>query len=99
MSVQAEHIASTPAGQLRGSWRPDAAVLEFRGIRYGESTAGAARFKPPVAAKPWEGVVDAQAFGPICPQSGKVGSYTRERRKLPQSEDCLVLNVWTPALG
>jgi para-nitrobenzyl esterase len=99
MSNPAEHIASTPAGKLRGTWRLDSEVLEFRGVRYGESTAGPARFRPPVAAKPWEGVVDATEFGSICPQSGKVGSYTRERRKLQQSEDCLFLNVWTPALA
>jgi len=91
-------VASTPAGKLRGSSVPDKGVLVFKGVRYGESTAGAARFKPPIAVKPWEGIVDATEFGSICPQSGKVGAYTKERRKLPQSEDCLVLNVWTPAL-
>jgi para-nitrobenzyl esterase len=98
MSANLEHIAATPAGKLRGAYLPDSGVLGFKGIRYGEATAGAARFKRPVPVKPWEGIVDAIDFGPICPQSGKVGSYTRERRKLPQSEDCLVLNVWTPAL-
>jgi para-nitrobenzyl esterase len=92
-------VASTPSGKLRGGWLPDPGVLVFRGVRYGESPAGAARWKPPVPVKPWEGVADATAFGAICPQSGKVGSYTRERRKLPQSEDCLFLNVWTPALA
>jgi len=91
-------IASTPAGKLCGAWLPEPGVLAFKGIRYGESTAGAARFKPARPVKPWTGVVDATAFGAVCPQAGKIGSYTRERRKLAQSEDCLFLNVWTPSL-
>lgn len=91
-------VASTQAGALRGAHVPDKDVLAFRGVRYGESTAGPARFRPPTPVKPWSGIVDALHFGPICPQAGKIGAFTRERRKLPQGEDCLVLNVWTPAL-
>ena len=48
---------------------------------------------------------DATEFGPICPQQGSLvdpalsdANVTGAVRYLPQSEDCLVLNVWTPAL-
>ncbi len=42
-------------------------------------------------------------YGPICPQASGFGEMaltrlTAESRRLPQSEDCLVLNVWTPGL-
>ncbi|HJW40414.1 MAG TPA: carboxylesterase/lipase family protein [Rhizomicrobium sp.] len=82
----AEAIAHTGAGDVRG--RHDAGVHVFKGIRYGEDTRGY-RFRPPVKAAPWQGVRDAFAYGPACPQS---------RGAEPVSEDCLFLNVWTPAL-
>jgi para-nitrobenzyl esterase len=58
-------------------------VLAFKGIRYGR----AERFAR-AAAAPMDGATKAQAFGPIAPQRGNPD--------LPQSEDCLFLNVWTP---
>jgi para-nitrobenzyl esterase len=56
-------------------------------MRYGADTAPR-RFMPPQAPAPWHGVVDALEHGPACPQAGAVGLA---------SEDCLFLNVWTPA--
>ncbi len=53
------------------------------GIRYGR----AERFMPPIAVPYVRGGI-AQEYGPVCPQQGS--------RYLPQSEDCLFLNVWTP---
>lgn len=82
----AEAIAHTDAGDVRGQF--DAGVFAFKGIRYGEDTRGV-RFRPPVKPAPWQGVRDAQSYGPACPQS---------RGGEPASEDCLFLNVWTPAL-
>lgn len=59
-------------------------VLAFKGIRYGR----AERFAPP-SPEPWGGpALRAQHFGPIAPQRGNP--------ELAQSEDCLLLNVWTP---
>lgn len=73
-------------GRLRGRANGDVAV--FLGAPYGADTRGR-RFLPPVAAAGWRGVREALAFGPPCPQ-GAGGA--------DQSEDCLVLNVWTPSL-
>jgi para-nitrobenzyl esterase len=49
-----EPIVETACGKVRGIQQPG--VIVFRGIRYGEGTAGA-RFLPPVAARPWAGTV------------------------------------------
>jgi para-nitrobenzyl esterase len=93
-------IAATKEGQLRGEQLPDRGVYVYRGIHYGQSTAGAARFKAPQRVAKWTGVKDAVKFGPTCPQGGDVGRRTMQSGELlPQSEDCLVLNVWTPAVG
>lgn len=72
-----------PAGRFVGERLGDG-VLSFLGIRYGRG----ARFKAAIAEPPPRDPVRAFAFGPVCPQRGK---------RRPQSEDCLFLNVWTPA--
>ena len=71
---------------MRGA--TDQGIAVFKGIRYGADTAPH-RFQPPHLPKPWRGVADALAYGPGSPQ-GSNESNT--------SEDCLFLNVWTPAL-
>ena len=100
LSVRAEEpIAQTKLGALRGVRLDAPGVLVFKGVHYGQSTAGAARFKPPQPVVKWQGVADATRFGDTCPQGGDVGRRTKvEGEILPMSEDCLVLNIWTPAL-
>jgi para-nitrobenzyl esterase len=90
-------IVTTKEGKLQGEHLADPGVVVFRGVHYGESTAGAARFKAPQRVARWDGIKEAVKFGPVCPQAGDVGRRTKTAGELlPVSEDCLVLNVWTP---
>ena len=99
LNAAAEPVAQTKLGALRGARLDEPGVLVFKGVHYGQSTAGAARFKPPRPVAKWQGIADATRFGDTCPQGGDVGRRTKvEGEILPMSEDCLVLNVWTPAL-
>lgn len=79
-------VAATGHGRVRGY--DDAGVSVFKGIRYGADTSSR-RFMPAVAPTPWDGIIDAFEYGPSAPQ---------DRSDEPVSEDCLFLNVWTPAL-
>lgn len=86
-SGRAAPIADTVAGRVRGL--DVDGIKVFKGVRYGADTSSR-RFQPAQAAQPWKGVVDALAYGPACPQT---------RAEEATSEDCLFLNVWTPALA
>jgi para-nitrobenzyl esterase len=69
-------------------------VRAFKGIPYAAPPVGALRWQAPQPAAAWTGVRKADAFGPRCPQV-KVWDDIVFRDEM--SEDCLVLNVWTPA--
>ena len=89
----ADHpVVTTAAGKLKGFVHPEKGIVTFKGIHYGEDTSGIWRFKPPRPVAAWEGVKDALEYGATCPQTGLLGGGPF------QSEDCLVLNVFTPGL-
>lgn len=87
-------VAETRLGRLRGE--RSGAALVYRGVPYAAAPIGALRWRSPRPAEPWPGVRDATAFGPIAPQ--KISSSRLAKRGLTMSEDCLSLNVWTPAV-
>ncbi|MCC7462767.1 MAG: carboxylesterase family protein [Gammaproteobacteria bacterium] len=87
------------SGVLQGARH--GAVDEFLGVPYARAPVGALRWRAPEPVEPWSGVRAANAFAPSCPQQWPqpgFGPYTREYLDTPQpDEDCLYLNVWTPA--
>jgi para-nitrobenzyl esterase len=88
-------IAETSAGRVRGV-EVDG-IKNFKGIPYGGTTAGKNRFMPPTKPAAWTSTRDALAYGPTAPQTDGVRPV---RAGIPvESEDCLVLNVFTPALS
>jgi len=93
-------IVKTTAGNVRGRTVREG-VHAFLGIPYGGPTSGKNRFRPPTPVKPWSGVLDEFAFGPSAPQLvAGTPELLRVFGGIPEpsmSEDCLVLNVWTPS--
>jgi para-nitrobenzyl esterase len=90
-------VATTKAGAIRGYI--DNSIVVFKNIPYGENTA-MHRFKPPHPPAPWSGIRDAREFGPFAPQqmSGRDVYFPSPGKDMRISEDCLHVNVWTPAL-
>ncbi len=90
---------STTNGKVRGLLLER--VQAFRGIPYGASAEGHARFLPPSKPQPWSKVRDAFELGPRAPQApaGLIPEVAAVDRSEPMGEDCLVLNVWTPNPG
>ena len=89
-------VVSLSSGAVRG--RTVDRVSAFLGIPYAAPPFGPHRFAAPQPVAPWDGVRDATAYGPTVPK----GDYPAAvQQLLPEvtipGEECLNLNVWTPA--
>lgn len=91
-------------GQVQGLPAADPRITSFKGIPFAAPPVGENRWRAPQPQSNWEGVLQAFDFAPISMQAPTViddnNIYTREWAvdpDLPMDEDCLYLNVWTPA--
>ncbi len=93
--VQSE-VVETASGRVRGEVFRGISI--FRGIPYGAPTGGANRFLPPRPPAVWTGVREALDYGETAPQApGWLARGGLPGRPTEMGEDCLRLNVWTPA--
>ena len=83
----------TPSGVVLGL--DHGPTHAFLGIPYAQPPVGTLRWKPPAPLAPWSEALKAQSFGPRCAQN--VVWKDMIFRDANYSEDCLTLNVWTPA--
>jgi len=88
-------IANTSCGKIKGK-KVTENVLRFTGIPFAKPPVGELRFKAPVDPEPCTGVKDTTEFGPASIQPY---DEVEKASHGPQSEDCLLLNVWTQGLG
>jgi len=86
---------TTDKGTVEGALTTDSKVLAFKGIPYAAPPVGDLRWAPPQAAAPWHGTLDAKSFGHHCVQFDTNADMVF--LDPGPSEDCLNLNVWTPA--
>lgn len=95
-------LAQTRYGILSGEALSETSSV-FRGIPYAAPPVGQLRWKRPQPPIPWKGIREAVSFSAICPQHRmKPGSFYHTefyagKDQVMQSEDCLYLNIWTPA--
>jgi para-nitrobenzyl esterase len=102
-------VVETTYGKIRGAYSNG--VYSFKGVPYGGPTGGANRFLPATAPQSWKGVRDCLTWGPMAPQGRSIVDPTSGMgadmakffgtapgTQTPMSEDCLVLNVFTPGI-
>ncbi|MFA4876386.1 MAG: carboxylesterase family protein [Methanoregula sp.] len=82
-------VVKTDTGSVSGSQQGNLRV--FSGIPFAAPPTGNLRWRPPAPVQPWSGVKETKVFSPACPQPALADPT------LNMSEDCLYLNVWTPA--
>lgn len=92
-AVAASAIVRIDSGRIAGL--DNGSVAAFRGIPYATPPIGPLRWRPPQPVAPWRGVRSVDRFGALCPQ--KYNADDNGVGPLPMSEDCLTLNVYTPA--
>jgi para-nitrobenzyl esterase len=87
-------VAATSAGRLEGRIEAEG-IRAFKGIPYAAAPVGERRWQAPQPLASWDGVRQADGFGPRCMQLPLFSDMVF--RSSGMSEDCLYLNVWTPA--
>ena len=95
LSIQAADLVQTANGTLEGRGTQPSGVRIFRGIPFAQPPTGDLRWREPQPVKNWQGVRQAVDFGPRCMQARIFDDMIFRSNGV--SEDCLYLNVWTPA--
>src|SRR5690242_9068534 len=102
VTVQSTPVVETTAGRVSGAIVEG--IAAFKSVPYGAPTSGANRFKPPQPPVRWAGMRDATTYLGHAPQAGlrpaprpELADFSGAADTSPESEDCLTLNVWTPA--
>ncbi len=94
-------LAKAESGFVEGMPAGMQKISVFRGVPYAAPPTGENRWREPQPVEPWEGVRPAYRFAaiPYQPRSRKGTFYQKESDPIdwPMSEDCLYLNIWTPA--
>jgi para-nitrobenzyl esterase len=98
--ARASRPVETTSGRIQGMVL-DGNVNAFYGVPYGAPTGGANRFMPAQKPVPWTGVKTTAQVGDRSPQDfvGPISEVYALDRREKMGEDCLNLNVFTPALG
>jgi para-nitrobenzyl esterase len=94
-ALAAADRVKTAAGTLEGTGPQSSGVREFKGVPFAQPPTGDLRWKEPQPVQTWTGVRQATQFGPRCMQQALFGDMGF--RSNGMSEDCLYLNIWTPA--
>ena len=90
-------VVSTTYGKVQGV--EETGYIAFKGIPFAKAPVGELRFKPPVDPDGWEGVRVCDTYGPIEARPGNaIGGVVGGGTGAECSEDCLYLNVYTPAV-
>ena len=95
VAVPAADLVKTANGVVEGRGVQPSGVRIFRGIPFAQPPTGDLRWREPQPVQSWEGVRRAVDFGPRCMQARIFDDM--QFRSNGVSEDCLYLNVWTPA--
>src|SRR5215469_6518892 len=85
----------TDKGKVQGYVSQDGQMRIFKGIPYASPPVGALRWKPPQPAEKWHGTRQTTSYGFRCMQVPVFADMIFHDPG--QSEDCLTLNIWTPA--
>jgi para-nitrobenzyl esterase len=92
----------TQQGLVQGAPGELAGITVFKGIPFAAPPVGELRWKQPQPLQAWQGVRDATEYGDVCvqnpaPQRFPPNAATDTENFTGMSEDCLTLNIWTPA--
>ncbi len=93
--VRAADGVKIQSGELEGAKEPGSGVRAFKGIPFAAPPVGPLRWKAPQPVAIWTGIRKADEFGSRCMQGNPFGDMVFRDKGI--SEDCLYLNVWTPA--
>ena len=97
-------VLTIEGGQIQGIQTQTEGVVVYKGIPYAAPPAGSLRWREPQPVLSWEGVLTADKFGAAAIQNDQTpGSFYHKEffaaGDPERSEDCLFLNIWTPAAG
>jgi len=97
-------VLSIDGGKITGVTTPTKGIIAYKGIPFAAPPVGDLRWKEPQPVVPWSGVKVADTYGAAAMQvtwdpESFYGKEWRASGSVPFNEDCLYLNIWTPAAG